>query len=235
MDIETGLYYCNARYYDPKIYQWIQPVNSLSLNLSNIDGLKIYAYAVNSPIETIYNLTAFNVPNIKYKLSWPDLSFISNFFSFFGDTVSFITDIISMNRKNKGLPEIKQFKKITRALTFLSMGIDAGISFYENFIVNESKTFTEKCGNFAGDLIYIELSTGVSYLVSKAIGKIPYVGPFLAVPVSILVGKILDQIWEKEDILWIDGLKVSIDGKSLEEWLKEQLTEFFKKIENILK
>ena len=210
-------------------------MNSLSLNLSNIDGLKLYAYAENGPIETIYNLTAFNVPNIKYKLSWPDLSFISNFFSFFGNTVSFITDIISMNRKNKGLPEIKQFKKITRALTFLSMGIDAGISFYENFIVNESKTFTEKCGNFAGDLVYIVIKTGVSYFIGEAVSSIPYVGPFLSIPASLLVGKILDQIWEKEDILWIDGLKVSIDGKSLEEWLKEQLTELFKKIENIFK
>ncbi len=57
MDIETGLYYCNARYYDPKIYQWIQPVNSLSLNLSNIDGLKLYAYANNKSINIHYNIS----------------------------------------------------------------------------------------------------------------------------------------------------------------------------------
>ena len=56
-DIETGLYYCNARYYDPKIYQWIQPVNSLSLNLSNIDGLKSYAYANNKSINIHHNIS----------------------------------------------------------------------------------------------------------------------------------------------------------------------------------
>ena len=58
MDVETGLYYCNARYYDPKIYQWIQPVNSFSLNPSNIDGLKSYAYEYNNPISFLYNYSS---------------------------------------------------------------------------------------------------------------------------------------------------------------------------------
>ena len=57
MDVETGLYYCNARYYDPKIYQWIQPVNSFSLNPSNIDGLKSYAYANNKSINIHHNIS----------------------------------------------------------------------------------------------------------------------------------------------------------------------------------
>ena len=39
MDIETGLYYCNARYYDPKIYQWIQRDNIEYLDNESLDGL----------------------------------------------------------------------------------------------------------------------------------------------------------------------------------------------------
>ncbi|MDD7314829.1 MAG: hypothetical protein PUH11_03785, partial [Bacilli bacterium] len=55
MDIETGLYYCNARYYDPKIYQWIQPAAVSSLDSSSITGLELHNYENNNSREVIYN------------------------------------------------------------------------------------------------------------------------------------------------------------------------------------
>ena len=123
MDIETGLYYCNARYYDPKIYQWIQPVNSFSLNPSNIDGLKLYAYAVNSPIETIYNINAFNIPNIKYKLSWPDLSFLSTGFDFLENAFSTFVIAIHSYRKIEKIDNIPGLEKISNILMWLGIGL----------------------------------------------------------------------------------------------------------------
>ncbi len=111
MDIEIGLYYCNARYYDPKIYQWRQPVNSFSLNPSNIDGLKLYAYTVNSPIETIYNINAFNIPNIKYKFSWPDLSFLSTGFDFLENAFSTFAVAVRCYRK---IEKIRQYSGIRK-------------------------------------------------------------------------------------------------------------------------
>ena len=50
MDIETGLYYCNARYYDPKIYQWIQRDNIEYLDNESLDGLNLYLYCNNDPV-----------------------------------------------------------------------------------------------------------------------------------------------------------------------------------------
>ena len=50
IDIETGLYYCNARYYDPKIYQWIQRDNIEYLDNESLDGLNLYLYCNNDPV-----------------------------------------------------------------------------------------------------------------------------------------------------------------------------------------
>ncbi len=55
MDVETGLYYCNARYYDPEIYQWIQPAAVSSLDSLGITGLELYNYENNNSREVIYN------------------------------------------------------------------------------------------------------------------------------------------------------------------------------------
>ena len=52
-DKETGLYYLNARYYDPEIGRFISPdaidtVVTLSFNVQN--GLNSYAYCLNDPV-----------------------------------------------------------------------------------------------------------------------------------------------------------------------------------------
>ena len=49
-DIETNLYYCNARYYDPTIYQWLSPDSLAYLDLESINGMNLYAYCANDPI-----------------------------------------------------------------------------------------------------------------------------------------------------------------------------------------
>ena len=60
MDVETGLYYCNARYYDPKIYQWIQRDNIEYLDNESLDGLNLYLYCNNDPV--MYKDNSGNTP-----------------------------------------------------------------------------------------------------------------------------------------------------------------------------
>ena len=49
-DIETGLYYLNSRYYDPELGRFISPDTMEYLSPNNINGLNLYAYCVNNPI-----------------------------------------------------------------------------------------------------------------------------------------------------------------------------------------
>ena len=49
-DVETSLYYCNTRYYSPKLCRWISPDSTEYLDPQSINGLNLYAYCNNDPI-----------------------------------------------------------------------------------------------------------------------------------------------------------------------------------------
>ncbi len=50
LDLETGYYYCQARYYNPKLYSWLQPDSIIYLNPKIVTGLNLYCYCMNNPI-----------------------------------------------------------------------------------------------------------------------------------------------------------------------------------------
>ena len=49
-DEETGLYYCNARYYSPKWRRFISPDDTSYLDPSSVNGLNQYCYCGNDPV-----------------------------------------------------------------------------------------------------------------------------------------------------------------------------------------
>ena len=49
-DKETSLYYCNSRYYDPKLRRWISIDDINYLDIETINGVNLYAYCMNNPI-----------------------------------------------------------------------------------------------------------------------------------------------------------------------------------------
>ena len=49
-DNETGLYYLKARYYDPKASRFISPDSLDYLDSNNINGLNLYSYCGNDPV-----------------------------------------------------------------------------------------------------------------------------------------------------------------------------------------
>lgn len=49
-DRETGLYYLNARYYNPEWRRFISPANTTALNANIVNGLNLYSYENNNPI-----------------------------------------------------------------------------------------------------------------------------------------------------------------------------------------
>ena len=51
-DDDTGLYYLNARYYSPKWRRFISPDDTSYLDPENVNGLNLYCYCGNDPINT---------------------------------------------------------------------------------------------------------------------------------------------------------------------------------------
>lgn len=49
-DEDTGLYYCNARYYSPKWRRFISPDSTAYLDAESVNGLNQYCYCNNDPI-----------------------------------------------------------------------------------------------------------------------------------------------------------------------------------------
>ena len=49
-DYETQLFYCNSRYYSPELCRWISPDSIEYLDPESINGLNLYAYCGNDPI-----------------------------------------------------------------------------------------------------------------------------------------------------------------------------------------
>lgn len=47
---DTGLYYCNARYYSPKWRRFISPDDTTYLDPESVNGLNLYCYCNNDPI-----------------------------------------------------------------------------------------------------------------------------------------------------------------------------------------
>ena len=49
-DVETGLFWCNSRYYNPEWGRWISPDSIEYLDPQSINGLNLYAYCNNNPV-----------------------------------------------------------------------------------------------------------------------------------------------------------------------------------------
>ncbi len=52
-DDDTGLYYCNARYYSPKWRRFISPDDTSYLDPDNVNGLNLYCYCNNDPVNFV--------------------------------------------------------------------------------------------------------------------------------------------------------------------------------------
>ena len=49
-DVETGLFYCNSRYYSPELCRWISPDDIEYLDPESVNGLNLYCYCLNNPV-----------------------------------------------------------------------------------------------------------------------------------------------------------------------------------------
>ena len=52
-DVETQLYWVSSRYYSPELCRWISPDSIEYLDPQSINGLNLYAYCGNDPVNYI--------------------------------------------------------------------------------------------------------------------------------------------------------------------------------------
>ena len=52
-DSESGLYYCNSRYYSPELRRWLNIDDISYLDPENIDGINLFAYCLNNPVMNV--------------------------------------------------------------------------------------------------------------------------------------------------------------------------------------
>ena len=52
-DIETQLYWVSSRYYSPELCRWISPDSIEHLDPQSINGLNLYAYCKNNPVNYV--------------------------------------------------------------------------------------------------------------------------------------------------------------------------------------
>ena len=158
---------------------------------------------------------------------WTNLDFLGTCFEYIENTFSMIACVIDGYRKIKYLSKISGLEVASDWLMGIGMFINAGLRVYDNFIYPNNLSLNKKLGNVAGDVAYILVSSGIIYGVGYLTTLIPLVGPFISPITSFLSGIVLDQIWSGKEVLWINGANISVKGKSLEEWFKDVLTEWF--------
>ena len=157
---------------------------------------------------------------------WPNLDFLGTGFGLIENTFSVIAGVIDGVRKIKHLDKLASLDKASDQLMIIGAIINAGLSIYNN-LTNSNLTRAQKAGNIVGDIVYIAASSGATWGISALTAMIPVVGPFLAPIVGFGFGTALDQFWHGEDIFGIKGFSFNPGGKSIDEWIKEFLTELF--------
>ena len=231
-DEDTGLYYLNARYYNPQWRRFISPDDTAYIDIESVNGLNLYCYANNNPIGIAQS--SFNVGNAAATRNSSNLNasrfylnqyspigvgsvdpnIIGNIFDFNENVYSLGAGIVEVVRSNYGYKQLSSLKEISNAFLIAGAFVDMGLNIYNNFSDN-GLSRKEQWVSFAVDTVHTAGQTIGSFFL----GGVPYVGPFLAIIVPIGI----DYLWSGE--LCVFGLDINVSpiiiyDKTFEEWFK---------------
>ena len=157
--VETGLFWLYSRHYSPELARFIQPADVSTLKPSNINGLNLYSYTNNNPIDfaysnsIVYGTTScgivkligldagisygYNLGDVSYislPLLYDTLGFVSNLFDVFnGISVAKYLTHIHGNPPKVGwyLDNLSKYGKISGYFGYAAATVD-GINVYIN-------------------------------------------------------------------------------------------------------
>jgi RHS repeat-associated protein len=79
-DAELGLYYLQSRYYDPEVCRFISPdiVEILNFTKNHVNGLNLYIYCGNDPVNYTDSTGLFPVANAFARIKWTPYQLTNN-------------------------------------------------------------------------------------------------------------------------------------------------------------
>ena len=191
-DSNVELYYCNTRYYNPKICRFISPDGVTYLNPESINGLNLYTYANNNPITIKHNATNIEIistSSSKFATNTispyengrnNNLSFILGLYEGVSLMYNFADTIISSGEILDGLlsllssPRFKEiqskYSKTSLCMVGIGLGLDIVLSAIENFN-NDDLTSGEQWALFGADAGYSTVKAGLSFVGGLLLSK----------------------------------------------------------------
>lgn len=183
-DSETGWYYLNARYYSPEWRRFISPDDTAYLDPKNVNGLNLYCYCENDPVNIQYNSSLMNVSNtvggMIYQISSNRSILTPNSYEWMGTVLaglscihgavdkvsSYLVGSLDGLLNYAGISKLNGFQSklsgYSNLLLGIGIGLDVATSAYNNFN-NPNLTTTQKWARFGADIGYIGVTSALSY------------------------------------------------------------------------
>lgn len=138
-DSDTGLYYCNARYYSPKWRRFISPDDTAYLDPESVNGLNLYCYCNNDPVNktdpnghsfvSLLNSVNFVFSAIKAPVETAIYATIKDIYQIASGNV-YAAHTLLNNKDNV---------QIRNSYTIITPWVKYGYAFYLNYFNNETK------------------------------------------------------------------------------------------------
>ena len=196
-DTESGLYYLNARYYNPLWRRFISPDSTEYLDPQTINGLNQYAYCNNDPINwgqisvcgvsnaihstSLVKTLKASFGSIRDSASLLGHGWIGSIISglssahgvvdkassYLAGSADGLLNYVGASRFNGFQPNIDKYSK---GLMLIGVGLDIASSAYNNFN-NSNLTAGQRWASFAADIGYIGITSSLSYVAGSLVTK----------------------------------------------------------------
>ena len=185
-DKETGLYYLNARYYDPEIGRFISPDSIDYIAPNNINGLNLYIYCLNNPIRYVDKVAHAPQENV---IGFTDTFAFSEMI--FAVATAYMYGLAKLaNRLDVLTMVIKMASKASSIFKFLGYA-SVAINTVANIVINVQKGVS--IDRIISDAI-VDIGIGVGVIaLSTAIGAtigsaVPGIGNLIGAVVGAVIG-----------------------------------------------
>ena len=177
-DVETQLFYCNSRYYSPELCRWISPDSIEYLDPQSINGLNLYAYCGNDPVNRFDPSGHFAI-SLLFALALGTIAFVSStalsFSSVSLGILSLVGDSMIKTLNSAITPLIGTIMGIVSDVptTFITLSISTiasviPASIFEGLSIMFKEAFQSNSSTINGNELKIILEEGPSLITNSS-------------------------------------------------------------------